>query len=356
MTSTETVRNISSQSDEMMTNVSSRSDGTNETLSKMLSKYKGIVMEVFNTDGSELDGEGLIAMEMCRLVSIVRKNEKNNDAHCTLKSFIEKNKIKDELIDAYLMEFEEYMYTESYSTKEWKNANGNHHRIGGPAIIYKSGGQSWYENGVRHRVEKDAEGKTLPAVIDKHGNMEWYFEGKQHRDDVDENGLTLPAEITKNSKTWYKNGKQHRSDTIVVEGRIMTLPSYEGQTGTKRWYQYGQLRRTDMDEYGNLLPTEISDCGTMFWNKNGKQHRAELGKNPNDPKTFGKALPAIIWGINKREDFIYEGKGISQEELTERILKQECPFNEATEIHIKMKNGSVVKIRGSFESVSSLRC
>ena len=70
---------------------------------------------------------------------------------------------------------------DSDGNKHWYNKNGDYHRIGGPAIIYKDGSKFWYKNGQRHRTDG-------PAQIWKDGRVDeegkegcgyWFINGRQ---------------------------------------------------------------------------------------------------------------------------------------------------------------------------------
>ena len=54
--------------------------------------------------------------------------------------------------------------------KEWYS-NGLHHRINGPAVIWKNGTQEWHLNGKMHRTDG-------PAKIWSNGNEEWVINGQ----------------------------------------------------------------------------------------------------------------------------------------------------------------------------------
>jgi len=54
----------------------------------------------------------------------------------------------------------------------WRNSEGQHHRLGGPAVIRSDGTQKWYLNDQCHRVGG-------PALIHPNGNQYWYLKGKK---------------------------------------------------------------------------------------------------------------------------------------------------------------------------------
>ena len=85
-------------------------------------------------------------------------------------------------------------HIDSDGTKYWHNKKGQLHRTDGPAIIYKSGTKTWWQNGERHRIDG-------PAEIYNDGYKAWYQNGECHRTDG-------PAEIYKNgTKHWFINDK-----------------------------------------------------------------------------------------------------------------------------------------------------
>ena len=59
--------------------------------------------------------------------------------------------------------------------KSWSIFNKTHRDNDKPALIYASGTQKWYQNGVLHRDNDN------PAVIEEDGTQRWYQNGKYHR-------------------------------------------------------------------------------------------------------------------------------------------------------------------------------
>ena len=55
--------------------------------------------------------------------------------------------------------------------KSWYQ-NGKLHRLGGPSIEYISGSKSWYQNGLRHRIDG-------PAIEFYDGEKIWYINDKR---------------------------------------------------------------------------------------------------------------------------------------------------------------------------------
>ena len=77
----------------------------------------------------------------------------------------------------------------------WVNAEGELHRLSGPAVIYPSGTAQFFKNGLRHRLNG-------PAIIFASGAKYWYLNGERHRDDQ-------PAVIfADGTEKFYKNGKE----------------------------------------------------------------------------------------------------------------------------------------------------
>ena len=134
------------------------------------------------------------------------------------------------------------------------NANGNLHRLDGPAYERSDGTKAWYLNGKLHHLDG-------PAYERANGSKEWYLNGKRHRVDG-------PAyEWADGSKAWYLNGKPHRLDG----------PAYEYADGTKVWYLNGKLHRLDGPacEWAN---------GTKEWYLNGKLHRSVVQPSSRPPR------------------------------------------------------------------------
>ena len=94
----------------------------------------------------------------------------------------------DTLIDA----LSGYIETLSDGTICYRNAQGQTHRTNGPAIVYATGEQHWYQNGELHRIDG-------PAIVYPGGNKCWYRNGLLHRTDG-------PANIFNGISHWYLNG------------------------------------------------------------------------------------------------------------------------------------------------------
>ena len=83
-----------------------------------------------------------------------------------------------------------------YGEKQYRNADGQLHRVGGPAVVWGSGEQEWYQNNQRHREDG-------PAVDAANGYKEWHLHGKLHRTDG-------PAVIHEDgAKEWWIHGVQY---------------------------------------------------------------------------------------------------------------------------------------------------
>ena len=107
-------------------------------------------------------------------------------------------------------------------TVEHRNAQGQLHRLDGPAREWADGTKEWYVNGLRHRLDG-------PAFEGANGTKGWYQNGIPHR-------LDGPArEGADGFRSWWVNGLRHRLDG----------PAFEGADGTKGWFQNGLRHRLD---------------------------------------------------------------------------------------------------------------
>ena len=103
--------------------------------------------------------------------------------------------------EEFLGSEEEFLFIDKFYCKEWL-LNGNRHREGGPAVIWKNGSQKWYQNGLLHRDDG-------PALIHPDGRQEWWANGKRHREDG-------PARIWPNGiKSWWLNGIKVSEKTFL---------------------------------------------------------------------------------------------------------------------------------------------
>jgi hypothetical protein len=92
---------------------------------------------------------------------------------------------------------------------EWRGAEGELHRVDGPARVFPSGREEWFDHGRLHRTDG-------PAVIHANGSVKYYVDGVRHR-------VGGPACVYVNgTEKWYREGKRHRDDgpaAIYPDGR-----------------------------------------------------------------------------------------------------------------------------------------
>lgn len=64
-------------------------------------------------------------------------------------------------------------YTDGHMPGEriWRNAQGQYHRAGGPAVEWPTGHKEWWQNGQRHREDGPAIERATP------GNDEYWLKG-----------------------------------------------------------------------------------------------------------------------------------------------------------------------------------
>lgn len=206
--------------------VSSRSNGTatsekNPTLVALFNKYYEFV-------GVEHADSKLRSMSfhILPLINDLLDDKENYIKHNTLKKFIEKNKLSNPQIDAYMVEFDDFMYELDGSSKKWRNSNGQ-----------------------LHRTSLDSNGMTKPARIDANGGMEWRKNGEYYRTDRDEFGNLLPTEITHSgTKFWNFNNWQHRAElgnNPNDEANFgKALPAIIEDNGKKLTYKYKGSKTT----------------------------------------------------------------------------------------------------------------
>jgi hypothetical protein len=107
--------------------------------------------------------------------------------------------------------------TDKYGNREWRNSEGQLHRLGGPAREWVNDSCEWWVNGQRHRTDG-------PAIEHASGYRAWYQTGQLHREDG-------PAvEYANGTREWFLNGQQHRSDG----------PAIEWNDGYREWYLIGE--------------------------------------------------------------------------------------------------------------------
>ena len=72
---------------------------------------------------------------------------------------------------------------------EYKNENGEYHRLDGPAVIDPDGTQCWYQYGRKHRLDG-------PAYVGQGGFVRWYINHKEITIEVNQwferNNLSYP--------------------------------------------------------------------------------------------------------------------------------------------------------------------
>ena len=56
--------------------------------------------------------------------------------------------------------------------KDWRNEQGDLHRVDGPAVEWADGSSSWWLHGKRHRIDG-------PARVFSDGCCEWWLNGVQ---------------------------------------------------------------------------------------------------------------------------------------------------------------------------------
>jgi hypothetical protein len=82
---------------------------------------------------------------------------------------------------------------------EWRDAQGELHRVDGPARVFPGGREEWFRHGKLHRDPADG-----PAVVHANGSVKYYVDGVRHRDDG-------PAcEYVNGTEKWYRHGLRHR--------------------------------------------------------------------------------------------------------------------------------------------------
>lgn len=96
------------------------------------------------------------------------------------------------------------------------------HRDGGPALVYKIGGEMWWKEGRLHR-------ESGPAITYNCGYEEWWVNGEMHR-------LTGPA-LVHTCGSWHCDGacvnpsKSHEPPISVFEwwvhGRQLTVEEFD---------------------------------------------------------------------------------------------------------------------------------
>lgn len=107
------------------------------------------------------------------------------------------------------------------------NDKGKPHNINGPAIIYKSGRQEWWQNGVKHRTGG-------PAVMQT-GYQEYYIWGKKISQSeyysIQNNNKYIANDNNNHFSSTYKNsnGEIHRIDGPAIIDKEKILYYYKGE-------------------------------------------------------------------------------------------------------------------------------
>ena len=94
---------------------------------------------------------------------------------------------------------------DSKGTKTWRDANGQLHREGGPAIEGPEG-SVWYFHGQLHR-------EGGPAIERANGDQTWWLHGQLHR----ENGPAIEWRSVDGRLEWWLHGQRHREGGPAVE-------------------------------------------------------------------------------------------------------------------------------------------
>jgi uncharacterized protein (UPF0216 family) len=131
---------------------------------------------------------------------------------------------------------QEQVYTVKATTNktEWRNENGQLHRLDGPAIEWAYGDKYWFQEGQLHRMNG-------PAIEKADGSKYWYHEDQLHR-------LDGPAvEQANGTKHWYHEDQLHRLDG----------PAIERADGSKSWYIQGK-ELTEREFLTRTQPRELS--------------------------------------------------------------------------------------------------
>ena len=71
---------------------------------------------------------------------------------------------------------ESIMSVSNTGTKTCRNAQGQLHRLDGPAVEWRNGSKEWWVDGFRHRSDG-------PSLVYNDGHMEWHLRGMRHRED-----------------------------------------------------------------------------------------------------------------------------------------------------------------------------
>ncbi len=118
---------------------------------------------------------------------------------------------------------EEYIVRVYDNRTEWRNKNGNLHRIDGPAVEFANGDKEWWVNGQQHREDG-------PAIENANGIKIWYVNNEMHREDG-------PAiEFANGDKEWHIKGKRYTEaeyHKAIAPVKELTMPELEKLLGYK---------------------------------------------------------------------------------------------------------------------------
>lgn len=84
--------------------------------------------------------------------------------------YIDGKRLTQQEFNTIIKQPESTITLEENSEQKWRNANGQLHRIDGPAVVHLDGSKAWYVNGLRHRTDG-------PAIEYANGNKEYFIKG-----------------------------------------------------------------------------------------------------------------------------------------------------------------------------------
>lgn len=233
----------------------------------------------------------------------------------------------------------------------WRNADGNLHKVDGPAVRADDGTLSWYQEGLLHRTDG-------PAIIEADGSEHWYIRGKTHREDGP--AITNIFEDHSKEELWYWEDELHR-----IGGPAYTEYAPDGSVVNQEWLENGKLHRTDgpallkTNEDGTSEETYyvlgdqvdeeefLSGCSRILIKEDDHSFIAYVKTNCpsvdggvqfhrlNGPATVDENVqrwykdgvlhredgPAVLWVDGKQEYWI-EGKALTMEEFKELEIQK----------------------------------
>jgi hypothetical protein len=192
------------------------------------------------------------------------------------------------------------MFTTEEGDQVWVHRNDwtmKHRENDLPAVIYATGSQEWYVNGVLHRDN------DLPAIIRATGTRMWYRNGVKHRDPAADgdggDSEERPAVIWAcGDQEWWQNGTLHREND---------LPAMILADGTRKWYQNGLLHRE------NDLPAIVYANGDLAWFRKGLLHRE------NDLPAVIKAEGRTLKWHERKHEWYQMGVLLDHRQVRDRI-------------------------------------